>query len=84
VTLLSDITTTEIDEWLESLPVCQRIQERHRSYTVQIFNKAKKLVTANPALEIDTFNGEDKEIHVLSPEQVARLLKEACTETQPL
>jgi integrase len=46
--------------------------------------KAKKLVSINPAEEIDVFNGEDKEIHVLSPEQVDRLLKEACTETQPL
>jgi hypothetical protein len=69
-TLLSDITTEQIDKWLKSLPVCQRTRERHRAYTVQIFNKAKKLVTVNPALEIGTFNGEDEEIHFLMPEQV--------------
>jgi len=41
--------------------------------------KAKKLVSINPAEEIDVFNGDDKEIHLLSPEQVNRLLKEART-----
>jgi integrase len=51
---------------------------------VQIFNKAKKLVSANPALEIDVFDGEDTEIHVLTQEQANRLLKEADAETQPL
>lgn len=74
-TLLSDITTTEIDTWLKAMPVCQRTRERHRAYTVQIFNKAKKLVTVNPAIEIDTFNGEEKEIHFLTPEQVKRFLQ---------
>jgi hypothetical protein len=64
------------------MPVCQRTRERHRSYAVQIFNKAKKFVPVNPAQEIDTFKSDDKEIHVLSVEEVTRLLEVACSETK--
>jgi site-specific recombinase XerD len=81
-TLLSEISAEEIDTWLKQMPVCQRTRERHRSYAVQIFNKAKKFVPVNPAQEIDTFKSDDKEIHVLSVEEVTRLLEVACSETK--
>jgi integrase len=84
--LLSEITEAEIVAWLNALPLAPRTIERHRSYTVQIFNAAKraKLITENPAKEIDKFRSEDEEIHILTPEQVAKLLEVACEETRPL
>jgi integrase len=69
-TLLSDITTEEIDAWLKQMPVSQRTRERHRSYAVQIFNKARKLIPSNPAEEIATYRSDDKEIHILNVEEV--------------
>jgi integrase len=83
-TLLSEITAEEIDAWLKQMPVSQRTRERHRSYAVQIFNKARKLVSSNPAEEIAPYRSDDKEIHVLSPEEVTRLLEVACPETEHL
>ena len=61
-------------------------KERHRSYTVQIFNAAKRsgLVPENPAEFIPVFKSEDEEIHVLTPAEVQRLLQAACEETRPL
>jgi integrase len=83
---LSEITSEEITSWLNRMDVAQRTRERHRSYTVQIFNAAirAKLITINPALEIAAFQSDDKEIHVLRPEQVTRLLEMACPETKHL
>jgi integrase len=85
-TLLSEITTTDLLTWLNAMPVAERTRERHRSYAVQIFNAAlrAKLVTENPAKEIPVFRSEDGEIHVLTPEQVTKLLEVACDETKPL
>jgi integrase len=85
-TSLSAITSEEITAWLNRMDVAQRTRERHRSYTVQIFNAAirAKLITVNPALEIATYRSDDKEIHVLSPEEVTRLLGVACPETKHL
>jgi integrase len=85
-TLFSDITTSDLNSWLNGMSVAQRTRERHRSYTVQIFNAAMraKLVTENPAKEIPVFRGEDEEIHILTPEQVTKLLEVACEETKPL
>jgi integrase len=85
-TSLSDITSKEITVWLNGMDVAQRTRERHRSYTVQIFNAAirAKLITVNPALEIATYRSDDKEIHVLSVAQVTRLLEVACPETEHL
>jgi site-specific recombinase XerD len=85
-TLLSEISTPEIKAWLKAMPVAPRTKERHRSYTVQIFNAAKRsgLVPENPAEFIPVFKSEDEEIHVLTPEEVQRLLQAACEETRPL
>jgi integrase len=85
-TLLSEITTGDLNVWLNAMPVAQRTRERHRSYTVQIFNAAMraKLITENPAKEIRVFRSEDKEIHILTPEQITKLLEVACKETKPL
>lgn len=85
-TSLLEMTSKEITAWLNEMNVAQRTRERHRSYTVQIFNAAirAKLITVNPALEIATFQSDDKEIHVLNPAQVTRLLEVACPETKHL
>ena len=85
-TLLSDITSADLNGWLNGMTVAQRTRERHRSYTVQIFNAAlrAKLITENPAKEIPVFRSEDEEIHILTPEQVTKLLQVACEETKPL
>jgi integrase len=85
-TLLSDITSEEITAWLNLMDVAQRTRERHRSYTVQIFNAAirAKLITVNPAEEIATYRSDDEEPHILTPEQVSVLLKVADPETRPL
>jgi integrase len=85
-TSLSEITSEEITRWLNLMDVAQRTRERHRSYTVQIFNAAirAKLITVNPVLEIATCRSDDKEIHVLSVAEVTRLLKVACPETKHL
>jgi hypothetical protein len=40
------------------------VSERHRSYAVQIFNKAEKLISSSPAEEIATYRSGDREIHV--------------------
>jgi integrase len=85
-TLLSDITTADLNGWLNDMDVAQITRERHRSYSVQIFNAAlrAKLITESPAKEIPVFKSEDKEIHVLTPEQLIKLLAVACEETKPL
>jgi integrase len=85
-TLLGDITEADLKNWLNRMPVAQRTRERHRSYTVQIFNAAKraKYVTENPAANIPVFRSDDKEVEALSPEKVQELLNLACDETKPL
>ena len=84
-TLLIDITETDLKDWLNKMPVAQRTRERHRSYTVQIFNAAKrsKYVTENPAANIPVFRS-DKEAEALPPAKVQKLLNVACDETKPL
>ena len=84
-TLLSDITEADLKDWLNKMPVAQRTRERHRSYTVQIFNSAKraKYVTENPAADIPVFRS-DKEAEALPPAKVQELMDLACDETKPL
>jgi integrase len=84
--LLSDITTKEITDWLNSMPVSLRTKENHRSYSVQIFNAAIRdgLLKENPVTKIEKFEGEDEEPKILSPDQVKKLLEVACAETRPL
>jgi integrase len=85
-TLLSDITEAALKDWLNKMTGEQRTRERHRAYTVQIFNAAKraKYVTENPATGIPVFRSDGKELEALSPEKVQKLLDEACEETKPL
>jgi integrase len=84
--LLSDITTKEITEWLNAMPVSLRTKENHRSYSIQIFNAAIRegLLKENPVTKIEKFEGEDEEPKILTPEQVTKLLGVACPETKPL
>ena len=85
-TLLSDITEADLKNWLNKMTAAQRTRERHRQYTVQLFNAAKraKYVTENPAEHIPVFRSDDEEIEPLSPEKVQKLLDVACDETKPL
>ena len=73
-TLLSDITEADLKKWLNKMPVAQRTRERHRSYTVQIFNAAKraKYVTENPAANIPVFRS-DKEAEAPTARKGARV-----------
>jgi integrase len=84
-TLLSDITESDLKDWLNKMPGGQRTRERHRSYTVQIFNAAvrSKYVMENPAAHIPVFRS-DKEAEALPPEKVQKLMDAACDETKPL
>jgi integrase len=84
--LLSDIDAAEITKWLNAMPVAQRTRERHRSYTVQTFNAARRagLVAINPAEQISIFKSEDEEPEILTPGQVTSLLGASCVETKPL
>jgi integrase len=85
-TLLCDITEADLKKWLNKMPGEQRTRERHRSYTVQIFNAAlrAKYVPENPAANIPVFRCDDEEVEALSPEKVKELLDLACDETKPL
>ena len=85
-TLLSDITEADLKDWLNKMPGAQRTRERHRAYTIQIFNAAKraKYISENPAAHIPVFRSDDKEIETLSPQKVKELLDAACDETKPL
>jgi integrase len=89
-TLLSKITTAEIESWLlNELPTLgQRARNQQYKYTKQIFNAAKKdgLITANPVDRIDAklFKIDRAEPKIITPEQFERLLKVACDETKPL
>jgi hypothetical protein len=49
-TMLCDITTDDLFQWLSHLPIHSITKERHRSYSIQIFNVAKfrRLVQENP------------------------------------
>ena len=84
--LFVDITAAEIAAWLNRMDVAQRTRERHRSYTVQIFNAAKRarLIVVNPAEQIETYKSDDQEPSILAPKQVEKLLHVACDETRPL
>jgi integrase len=84
---LADISTKEIQNWLTGLRDSERSKERHRGYTIQIFNAAKRseLVEKNPAESIPSFrksNGE--EITTISPDDFQKILNAADPETKPL
>ena len=85
-TLASDISTRDITDWLNAMPVSLRTKENHRSYSVQIFNAAIRegLLNENPVTKIEKFEGEDEEPKILTPDQVSLLLEVACSETKPL
>src|ERR1700719_3214223 len=84
--MLCDITTDDLFQWLSHLPIHSITKERHRSYSIQIFNvaKSRKLVQENPAKAVPKFNTRVDEIHILTPEQVKHLLERACNETRHL
>ena len=85
-TLLCDITTSDLDQWLSGLKLSERTKKRHRDYCVQVFNAAKRadLIVNNPAEQIPVFRKSDEEIHFLTPEQLEKLLACACDETRHL
>jgi integrase len=85
-TLLTNISTTDLTQWLSHLPLKSVTKERHRSYCVQVFNAAKvrDLVQVNPTERVAPFRSTVDEIHILTPEQVKHLLESACDETRHL
>src|ERR1700737_771440 len=82
---LADFTTSELQQWLDTMPLAERTKDRHRAYAFQIFNAAKdkELISINPVERIDTFgDDEDEEPHILDPEQWKTLFAAACEETR--
>src|SRR5262249_40026900 len=70
------------------MPLAERSKRRHRGYAHQIFEAAVRrgYLLANPVKSVETFrlrNGDEEEISILSPEEVARLLEVACAATRP-
>jgi integrase len=86
--ILSEISSTDIERWLDRMPVGMRTKKRHRAYALQIFNAARKqkLVSSNPVEDVG-YKGrknDAEEITVLTPEQLQRLFACADPEILPL
>jgi hypothetical protein len=52
--ILSENSSTDIERWLDRMPVGMRTKKRHRAYAFQIFNAARKqkLVSSNPVEDV--------------------------------
>jgi integrase len=86
--ILSDISSLDIERWLDRMPVGLRTKKRHRAYALQIFNAARraKLISENPVADVG-YKGrknDAEEISVLLPEQLQRLFVCADPEVRPL
>ena len=86
--ILSENSSTDIERWLDRMPVGMRTKKRHRAYAFQIFNAARKqkLVSSNPVEDVG-YKGrknDAEEITVLTPEQLQRLFARADPEILPL
>jgi integrase len=86
--ILSEISSTDIERWLDRMSVGMRTKKRHRAYALQIFNAARKqkLVSSNPVEDVG-YKGrknDAEEITVLPPEQLQRLFACADPEILPL
>jgi integrase len=86
--ILSEITASEISTWLHELGLSDSSKKRHRTYTHQLFELARKrhLITANPVKDVEKIEATDneEEITTLSPDQLTKLLKVAAPEIRPL
>jgi hypothetical protein len=74
--ILSEISSTDIERWLDRMSVGMRTKKQHRAYALQIFNAARKqkLVSSNPVEDVG-YKGrknDAEEIRVLTPEQLQR------------
>jgi integrase len=86
--ILSEISSADIERWLDRMPVGMRTKKRHRAYALQIFNAARKqkLVSSNPVEDVG-YKGrknDAEEITVVTPEQLQRLFDCAEPEILPL
>ncbi len=86
--ILSEISSTDIERWLDRMSVGMRTKKRHRAYALQIFNAARKqkLVSSNPVEDVG-YKGrknDAEEITVLTPEQLQWLFACADPEIVPL
>ena len=77
--MLSEISSTDIERWLDRMPVGMRTKKRHRAYALQIFNAARKqkLVSSNPVEDVG-YKGrknDAEEITVLTPGAAATVIR---------
>ncbi len=82
---LADITTGEIDSWLRSLRVAPLTRNTFRTRLSVLFEYARTCgwVEKNPINEVRKVKVPETLPGILEPEQVARLLESAGTETLP-
>ena len=83
--IIATITAGEIDIWLRSLPVggVTRNTFRRRLSVLFTFAKSKKLVVANPTIEVSRAKELPGETGILSVQALTELLSVASVETLP-
>lgn len=82
---LASITTTELEDWLRSLPVGAVSRNNYRRNLVGFFNHAMQRgwCPANPAVHVGIARENPAPIGILTPEQLSALLTNAGAETLP-
>ena len=82
---VATITSTEIDDWLRSLPVSAVTRNHYRRLIVLAFNFAVKrgYATDNPAAKTDKAKERAGDIGILSVAESARLLESATPDILP-
>lgn len=82
----SDVTPAEIDRWLRALALAPLTRNTFRMRLGVLFQFAKQQgwVSANPLVDVPTAKVTPNVPGILTPEQAARLLESASTETLPV
>jgi integrase len=83
--IVATITTNEIDEWLQSLPVGPQTRKHYRQLTVLAFNFAvrKNYATSNPASDVEGIKVDRPPPGILTVDEAARLLEAATSDVLP-
>ena len=82
----SDVTPAEIDRWLRALALAPLTRNtfRMRLGVLFQFSKQQGWVSTNPLVDVPTAKVTPNVPGILTPEQAARLLESASTETLPV
>jgi integrase len=75
----SHITTTDVENWLDQQKVKASTRNKRRRILVGIFNYAikRKCRIDNPAAPVDTANEQKRKPHILTTDEVERMLRYA-------